>query len=60
MHLAFFLNYWVILLSALVVAQIFSPFVDLARPIKISTREVKSEMETHPITTEAKMTKCSI
>ena len=41
-------------------AQIFSPFSELVTPIGIPTKEVKGEIEIHPVNVEAKMEKCSI
>ena len=35
-------------------AQSFSPIAELAMPIGIPTKEAKTEIESHPVTTEAK------
>ena len=38
--------------------KIFIPTAELPIPIGITTKEAKAEMETHPIRTEAKISKC--
>ena len=43
-----------------VIAQSFNPTAELLMPIEISAKESKSEIETHPVTAEAKISKCSI
>ena len=43
-----------------VITQIFNPITELVIPIGIPTKEAKAEMETHPVTLEIKMSKCSI
>ena len=35
-----------------VITQIFNPIVELAIPIRITTKEAKAEMETHPVMVE--------
>ena len=42
------------LISA-VIAQIFDPTTELVIPIRISNKEAKEEIETHPVTAEAKI-----
>ena len=37
-----------------VIAQIFDPAAEFAMLIGIATREAKAEIETHPVTVEAK------
>ena len=44
----------------MVVTQIFNPIAELIIPIGIPTKEEKEEMETHPVTVENKLSKCSI
>ena len=46
--------------STSVITQSFNPFVGLVVPTEISTKETKAKMETHPVTVETKMSKCSI
>ena len=43
-----------------VIAKIFNPTTELAMPIGIPTKEAKVEIETHPVTVEAKISKYSI
>ena len=43
-----------------VIAQIFNPIAEVTIPIGIPTKEVKEEIETHPVTTKAQINKCSI
>ena len=43
-----------------VITQIFNPIAELLIPIGIPTKEAKAEMETHPVTVEIKISKCSI
>ena len=38
----------------------FYPVVELKNPIGISTKEVKAEMEIHPVTAKSKLKKCLI
>ena len=42
------------------VTQIFNTMAELVIPIGIPTTEVKAEIETHPVTVEIKISKCSI
>ena len=37
-----------------VIVQFFHPITGLVVPIGMPTKEAKTEMETHPVTTEAK------
>ena len=41
-------------------AQIFNSFEELVIPIGIPTKVAKEDMETHPVTIETKISKCSI
>ena len=41
-------------------AQIFNPTVELVIPMGIPTEKAKAKIETHPVTTETKMSKCLI
>ena len=43
-----------------VIAQIFNPSAELAMLIGIPTKEGKTKIETHLVTAEAKIHKCSI
>ena len=43
-----------------VITQIFNPIAELVIPIGIPTEEAKTEMETHPVTVEIKISACSI
>ena len=56
----FFLIIDLYLFSSCNYAQIFNPTVELAIPTGIPTKEAKKEMETHPVTLEAKVSRCSI
>ena len=47
-------------LITIVTAQISNPISYLVMPKGIPTREAKAEIEAHPVTTEAKINKCSI
>ena len=47
-------------LIAAVIAQIFSPIAELIIPIGITTKEAKTEMETHPVIAEPKIGNVSI
>ena len=42
------------------IAQIFNPIAKLLIPIGITSKEVKTEIEIHPVIVEAKIRKCSI
>ena len=60
---AFFFFFLVIDLYVLippVITQIFNPIAKLVIPIKIPTKEAKAELETHPVTVEINIKKCSI
>ena len=43
-----------------VITQIFNPITELVIPMGIPTKEAKGEIETHPVTVEIKISKCSI
>ena len=58
--LFFFLIIDLYFLIAAVIIQIFNPIAELVISIGIPTKEAKAEMETHPVTVEAKIRKCSI
>ena len=47
-------------LFSAVIAQIFNPITELVIPVGIPSKEAKAEIEMHPITTEAKISKCSM
>ena len=48
------------LLILAVIAQFFTPIVELVIPILIPTKEEKKVMKTHTLIVEAKIRKCSI
>ena len=52
--------YWLILSNILQLLHIFDPNAEFLISIGIPTKEVKSEIETHPVILEAKIRKCSI
>ena len=54
----FFLIVELYFLISVFIAQIFDPTGELALPIGILTKE--AEIETHPVTAEAKTSRCSI
>ena len=56
----FFLIIGFYFLIAAVITQIFNPTAKLIITIGIPTKEGKAEMETHPVTAEPKVRKCSI
>ena len=56
----FFLIIDLYFLIPAVVTQIFNPIAELVIPIRIPTKEVKTEMETHPVTAEISISKCSM
>ena len=62
--LSFFFIFFLIndlyFLIAAVITQIFNTIVELVVPIGIPTKEGKTEMETHPVIVEVKISKCSI
>ena len=41
-----------------VFAPVFNPTAELTMPIGIPAREAKTKIETHPVTTKAKINKC--
>ena len=43
-----------------VIAKIYNLTTELAIPIGILSKEAKEEMGTHPVTTEARISSCSI
>ena len=56
----FFLIAQLYFLIPAVIAQIFHPTAELVIPIRIPNKETKAEIETHPVTREAKISKFSI
>ena len=58
--LFFFLIIDLYFLIPVVIAQIFNFIAELVIPIGIPTKEAKAEMETHSLTVEIKISKCSI
>ena len=42
------------------ITQIFNPIAELVIPIGKPSKEAKTEIETHPVTVETKIRKCSI
>ena len=56
----FFLIIDLYFLIPAVVTQIFNPIAELVIPIGIPTKEVKTEMETHPVTAEISISKSSM
>ena len=43
-----------------VIIQIFNPIAELVISIGMRTKKAKVEMETHPVTAEIKISKCSM
>ena len=60
MLLFLFLNIDLYFLIPAVFAQIFNFVAELVIPIGLPIKEAKAEIETHSVTTEAKIRKCSI
>ena len=60
MLLFLFLNIDLYSLIPAVITQTFNPTAELAIPTRIPNKETKTEMETHPVTVETKISKCSI
>ena len=58
--LFFFLSIDLYFLIPAVIAQISDHTTELLIPIKIPTKEVKAEMETHPVIVEITISKWSI
>ena len=56
----FFLIFDLWFLIPAVIAQFFIPTPKLTIHIRIPNKETKAEIETHPVTAEAKIDKCSI
>ena len=55
-----FLINWLIFFIPAITGQIFNSFAALVTPIGIPSKEIKAEMETHPVIVETKIRKCSI
>ena len=58
--LLFFLIIELHFLIPAVITLIFNLIAELAVPIGIPSKEAKIEIEIHPVTTEAKIRKCSV
>ena len=43
-----------------VISQFFNPLAEFVIPIRISTKQAKAEMETHPVIVEIAISECSI
>ena len=41
-----------------IIAQVFNPTAEIAIPTGIPIKEAKAEMETHPVTVKAKISRC--
>ena len=59
MLLFFFLNINLYFFIPALATQIFNPIAELVFPIGIPTKEEKAEIETHPVTVETKISRCS-
>ena len=57
---SFFLIIDLYFLIPAAIAQMFSPIVKLAIPIRIPSKEAKPEIQIHPVIVEAKIRNCSI
>ena len=53
LYFFFFLFIDIYFLIPAVIAQIFNPIAEVTIPIGIPTKEVKEEIETHPVTRKA-------
>ena len=60
MLLFFFLIVDLYFLTPVFIAEIFNPIAELITPIGILSKEVKPGIQIHPLTTEAKIRKCSM
>ena len=60
MFFFFFLIIYLYFFIPAVIAQIFKPIAELVIPIGIPIKEVKGEIEIHPVIVEAKRRKCSV
>ena len=58
--LLFFLIIDLIFLILPVIAKIFNLIAELVIFMEIPSKEAKVEIEIHPVTTEARMRKCSV
>ena len=56
----FFLIIDLYLFIPAVVPQLFNSIAELAIPIEITSKRAKAEIETHQVTVEIKISKCSI
>ena len=61
-HASFFFSFLktYTFLIPVVLTQIFTPIAELVVPIEILTKEVKAEIEKHPVIVEIKISECSI
>ena len=58
--LLFFVTIDLYFIIPAVITQIFNPIAELIIHIGIPTKEAEAEMETHPVTVQIKISKCSI
>ena len=58
--LFFFLHHWLILFNSRNYAWIFNATAGIPVPTDILTKGAKGEMETHPVTLEAKISRCKV
>ena len=58
--LSYFFFFFLNILIAAVIAQLFNPIAEPVIPTGIPTEEAKAEIETHPVIVEPKIRKCSI
>ena len=56
----FFLIIYLYFLVPAVITQILNPIKELVISVKIPTKEAKTEMKTHPLTVDIKISKFSI
>ena len=55
----FFFKIYLYFLIPAVIAQIFIPTEEFVTPTRIQPNKANTEIETHPVTVEAKISKCS-
>ena len=58
--LFYFLIIGLYILTPAVITQIFNPIAELVITIEIPTKETKAELETHPVTVQIHISKCSV
>ena len=56
----FFLKIKLHVLILVVITQMFIAVAEMAVPTGITTKEAKTEIETYPVTMEAKISECSV